>query len=1526
MPGPPASHLFKRIFRIAGIGLGIGLASLVALLAVAVLAASVILQGPRLGHLIESALPANRGKMEIGGVTWSLRALCDIVTDAPSPITVDGLRILDPEGTVVLDVPHLEARVKLKTLIGGSFSIHDLRVSQASWRFAQMTKEPSIGFIAALAPKVAPPPTPAGTEPVKNGPGSFFELVDAELGDLNAVFDFPGVWGLELRHMHATASLIQSAVDPAHPIFGFDAGPVVAEGGGWLRIMDDNLLPFDRVAITRVATTQARPDDIILDLEAADTGHSRLVAKGAFTGIYGATSEPGIDLHARIDDAGDALGAVAAGKKIDGLSVGGHGASVRLDLTQPFAKLKVAGAFRGLDVGFNEYRAQQIGFDFGFDAGAGLVDLKRFQLEAPGGGRLNLDAQLHTDTLKLQLEARVRDLRTDSYLPPALRAMGAGRLAGHILAHGDLAAKAVDVNDLDLELKRTRAAPLPPTVRVHGSAHLSPSRVDTSGLTVEIPGASATAKGEMDLDRQLVRAALAVVSVDLGRVLRDLGLPPLAKDARIDVGVTGSPTSPTAVGDAVIHGLGAEGRILPELKARFSLRDGVARIDELSGAVFDGTLHANGELHLYEKTTRHMLRTPQVALQIGGRNLNLATITGRSDVSGRLSFDGHASGPIDAVIADLHVPAGTRVSLLGDDFDVGPIDVALAGPRVEIKHLHLSRAGGGALDVTGTVSLPRRDLDVNVALDKLPLEAVAALAGLSPDLALSGTASAKLHVTGTPERPVLAGDISLGRVSARGVQLGDGHLTLTPVAARADGRANGKDAAGVVGVAILGELFGRFQVDTTVSLAPAGPSVHGTLAFQRIALETLAPELAALGDGRGIATGQVSVDIAPGQPLAVDLQLQELALSIARAVEQADGATTVQRVRVAAAKPIHVSVRGQSVDLDDVLLTTDGGNLSAHGRLDGDTRQIAGEVSGHLDLELLQPLLGSSIDKLSGDLKVELGAAGTLDKPLLHGAVDVINAVTLRPHGVATDFVVGAGSFKLDNDGVSVEHLALTAEGSTMNVSGRASFGPGFQPDDVRVDLDGDISARLLAYVAPDAVSDAQGTARIRALVRGTLAKPEVHGRIDLKTIDFRVRDLGTEVQVQSGLIEISNGGVVLHNVRVRLDDGGTLVIGASGVRAGEIAFTSLLPFVPGDIDLPLHGERLTYRSPGTLEIDDLTFDLDLRGNMDDGFGLSGEVRLVSGRYLQDFKMQQLVLSPRVNESSVRPFYEGKPLLEGLALDLGVRTVGEGFVVQNNIAPEIHVDVALNVGGTLSQPVLAGDVRPTDGRFHLPGMRGDFDLVPNVNHVTFIATKSVTDGDTPELEVEAQSTVTDASGSDHNVHMRLHGPIREAQIDLSTDDGLDRSQTAMLMLTGRTSMDTSQRFGTQNPTVGANINTGADVAGQITRDAVANLMEPYIDDTFQRVTGFNLRLTVGPDGFEGRILKRISRYFNLQADTLLGFQNQSRQTVQLDAWLFDYISLGGGLQRITLSSQQGVPETLPMSGNLELRWDFAIRR
>jgi len=1506
----PRSRLIRVTRNIVG--------GLVGVIVVAVLGASIVLQGSRLGRLIESTLPENKGKLQIGGVTWHLRALVDIVTDEPTPVSVDGLRITDPEGTVVLDVPHLDCKVKLQTLIArGSFSIHDLRVPVALWRFAALKNSEGIGFTAALAPKVDPPPPPPGYKP--KGPGSFFEIAGAEIGDLNAILDFPGSWGLELRHAHARVTLKQDGTDPEHPTFGFDAGPVLAAGGGWLRILDDFVLPFDKVAINRVGTTPEWSDDIFLDLAEADTGRSKLVGKGFFTGIYGATSVPGIKLHAEFAQAGDALTAVVAGGglKIEGLTISGDDAGIKADLTDTFAALKVKAAFRGLDAKFDTYRALGIGFDLGFDAGGGKVDVNDFAFGAPGGGKMRLGAKLDINTMALDANLAFADFHTESYVPPELRAMAGGKLHGRIDARADLAHKSARLPRVDLKFSRPRANGLPKEVRITGNAALAADRVKTDGLTVSVTGATATAKGSVNLERQMIDVGLGVVAADLGRLLDEMGLPPIAKSARVDAKADGSFENPRVAGDASVQGISAGGRKLPELVAKFGLERGTLRLDKLAGPVFGGHIDGRGTVQLWEKRASRPLRSPIVDLKLDLRDIDLAALAQSSDLAGRLSLHADANGPLDAVTARVTVPAGTPVTVMGDAYSLGPVEVLLntdkSGQTATVKALHLTRKAGGTVDITGKVALAHQDLDLDVVIDKLSLTGLPGLA--ESDVPVSGFASAKLHVGGRPDRPQLTGDVDLAQVVVRGIKLGSGHLALSPAAV---------GPAGIPGVAVHGRLFDRFDVDAQAALAPKGPVVHAEIDFRHVEIEALAPELVEFGDARGIVSGRVSADIDPARPLALDLLLPELWLSVARAVEGANGATTVQRVRVEAARPLHVTVHGERVVLDEAHFKTDGGDLVVAGRLDG--QAISGNLSGHLDLELLQPFLGAAapVEQVHGGLNVQLQARGTLDKPDLRGEMVIANPVRLRPKDFDRDVVIGSGRFALDQGSVAVQDMAVSIDGATMKLAGRATLGPGFAPENIQADVDGDVSARLLAFVAPDAVTDPQGKAHVRARVRGTLQKPEIRGRLDLGAIELRLRDMGKEVQVQSGIVEISNEGAILHNVRVVLDDQGVLVIGASGVRAGRVEFKSLVPFVMGEFDLPLHGEHIAYRSPGVFEVDDLALDLDMSGNMDDGFELAGEVRLVSGRYLQNFKIADLMISPRVNESTVRPFYQGQPLLENLALDLSVRTVGEGFIVRNNLAPEIRVDIHLHVGGVLSRPQIAGDVRPMDGRFNIPFMRGDFDLVPNVNHVTFIATKSIEDGETPELRLEATNLVTDANGNDHNVRMRISGPLREARIDLSSDDGLDRSQTAMLLITGRTTTD-AQRVSTQNSTMGANAAAMGDVGGQITRDAVDNLMQPYIDDTFYRLTGLNLRLTVGSDGFQGRVRKRISRRLNLQADYLQGFYGNSRWTAQGDVWLADYVTLGGRLEQIRTSAQLGVPETQPINGVLEFRLDYAIR-
>jgi hypothetical protein len=269
--------------------------------------------------------------------------------------------------------------------------------------------------------------------------------------------------------------------------------------------------------------------------------------------------------------------------------------------------------------------------------------------------------------------------------------------------------------------------------------------------------------------------------------------------------------------------------------------------------------------------------------------------------------------------------------------------------------------------------------------------------------------------------------------------------------------------------------------------------------------------------------------------------------------------------------------------------------------------------------------------------------------------------------------------------------------------------------------------------------------------------------------------------------------------------------------------------------------------------------------------------------------------------------------------------VGDSFLVQNNLAPEIHVNMDLRVSGTLSEPRLAGDVRPTDGRFHILGLRGDFELVSNVNHITFVETKSLAAAETPELNLEAENLVTDSAGGEHKVIMRIRGPLNQAAIELSSEDGLDRNQTLLLLVSGRTTEDSAHFGSTTNPTVGSNFRTGTDMVGQITRDTVGNLVEPYIDDTLQLLTGrrINVRPTVGVDGFELRILARASRNTDLQLSFLRGFQNQQRYRGEGSLWLADYLSARGFFERLVLSPQQGISEDHNLF-SMELTLDLPV--
>ncbi len=1472
-----------------------------------------------MGAFVGKILPEMRGRMVFGSVYWKPRLLLDLVRKQPTPLVVDGLKIIDPEGAVVLDVPHVTVQVELHQLINGAgLFLHDLQVSPDSyWRFGRMAKQPGIGFLASLDPKTPTPPKPRppGAPPEK---GFAVHIFDAHLHGLRVVFDFPHVWGFDLKDLRGPANL---AIDDGLCLW--DAQNLEVHGGGYLTVLDQ-VLPFDSVSVKRVATLRESSDDIFLDLAAGRTGRTVLKGKGFFNGIYGADSVSGIHLAAEFLDAPDALNAVLKRMNLPGLTLAGQHARVAAELMGPYDSIAIKTDITGLDVQYDQYTAKDLTLhtDLAFDpkskAPAPNTELHELSFSPPDGGRFVLQTSLKDAQLAAQL--RFERFTTDSYVPAPLRKLAAGKLHGRLAARAKFSpamdeVQSFSLDKLDLSFERTGKAPLPRSLRLSGRADGSPASLGTSGLRIEVPGGDVEVRAKVNLAKRLVGLGLKLTATNLPTLLATLKAPPVAQSAALSLDVDGSLDAPQAAGRLQVKDLGGVNGIpaVAHLNSQFSLKQGTAHLDAQLGPVAGGAIEASGQSQIFDKTLARMLKSPTLDFRLQGRQIALESLVAGGIASGRVAFDVTASGTVAKPRLRVQVPAGVTVQVLGQSWEIGGIDIEADKQGLLVRMLSVKGAAGGDIAIEGRVRLDAKamPIDWRIRISDMPLASI--LAAAKADVPVSGSLAVDLHVSGTTQAPLVDGTISLAQVKAMGITLGDGLLTL---------------AAVDHGLTVKGELFKRFQIDGLATYGPGGPRAKASLSFDHVVLEDLVTDLRVVA-GHGVISGRVGVEWQPDRPLRVEALLSELAASIMREAKSPEGQVVRHPVGVRTAGDLHVLVSGDHIVLDRVELVTPGGQFSVEGELDD--QKLRAALAGRLDLELLQPLLAGKLDKLAGVIALQVQIDGTTKRPVVNGKLEIAQPVVLRPAQVGSgadedvtvespEISVPSGTVLLASDGVEVQDLAITVQGSALKLAGRVGLSPEFVPTTLNLQANGEVNAALLKQVASDAVSDVSGRARIAAHVAGTLEKPELAARVDLGEIRMRVRGMNGRVEVEGGTVELTSQELLLENIKLRVNDDGHVRIGADG-EPGRVRIVSLQPFQVGEIGIPLAGERLGYRT-SAIEIDDLAFTMAVRGDLRTGLGLSGDVRLNSGRYLQDFKVADLALSPsRINESDSRSAWDGQPLLEDLRLNLRVRTVGDLFIVQNNLAPEIHLDMDLAIGGTPPFPTVEGRVRATDGRFHILGLRGEFELVQGVSNIVFVPTKTL-GKDTPELDLRAQNLITDASGREHTVVMSISGPVNQAAIDLSTTDGLDRNQTLMLLLSGRTTAN----VGGGGPVFGIDRQTGFDMAGQISRDAVENIIEPYIDDTLQLLTGrvLNLRPSVGSDGVQMRVVAQTSREFDLQLSYLRGFQSQQRYSGQFRLWLRDYITARVVGDQFSYYPSQGILEE-KKTLRLELTVDWPIR-
>jgi autotransporter translocation and assembly factor TamB len=101
---------------------------------------------------------------------------------------------------------------------------------------------------------------------------------------------------------------------------------------------------------------------------------------------------------------------------------------------------------------------------------------------------------------------------------------------------------------------------------------------------------------------------------------------------------------------------------------------------------------------------------------------------------------------------------------------------------------------------------------------------------------------------------------------------------------------------------------------------------------------------------------------------------------------------------------------------------------------------VSAEVSGSLNLELLQPFLADRVESLGGQCTLEARIAGTPRRPLGEGVLAVARPITVRLPGVTPALSVPQATVKLSPRRSDIRKLAVEAEGARLQIDGGASF------------------------------------------------------------------------------------------------------------------------------------------------------------------------------------------------------------------------------------------------------------------------------------------------------------------------------------------------------------------------------------------------------------------------------------------------------------------------------------------------------
>jgi len=354
-----------------------------------------------------------------------------------------------------------------------------------------------------------------------------------------------------------------------------------------------------------------------------------------------------------------------------------------------------------------------------------------------------------------------------------------------------------------------------------------------------------------------------------------------------------------------------------------------------------------------------------------------------------------------------------------------------------------------------------------------------------------------------------------------------------------------------------------------------------------------------------------------------------------------------------------------------------------------------------------------------------------------------------------------AGLFTLRNDGL----ITGTLEGSTLRVTRARLVGPSTQlavegtaslQSKGAVDLR--VTGGLNLAILKDLTADfsAAGAVAVNAQVRGPLANPQVHGRIEFQEASFNVADVPAGLTSATGLILFTGDRATIQSLSAEVGGGKITATGFLGFAAGEISYR-----------LQANAAQVRVRYPEGVSTS-VNAALTLSGTTRRSL-LTGNVTILRTGFNQRTDLSA-ILSKSV-EPVRTPSTRSGPL-GGLQFDIAVDTA-PNLAFESALAQDIQAEASLRLRGTPFNPVLLGRISVTQGEITFFGTK----YAINQGTIDFINPVKLE----PILNLDLETKVRGV-----DVILTFAGPLNKLTVTHRADPPLEFAEVVALLAAGRT--------------------------------------------------------------------------------------------------------------------------------------------